>query len=43
MLLEYKIMASIEIRVGRAVLNAATFIGDSYLAKALGGTSDADI
>ena len=30
-------MATIAIMVGRAVLNAATFIGGNYLAKALSG------
>ena len=32
-----KNMASIAIMVGGGVLNAATFIGDNYLARALGG------
>ena len=33
-------MASVAIMVGGAVLNAATFIGGNYLARALGGNSD---
>ena len=33
-------MATIAIMVGGAVLNAATFIGGNYLAKALSGDSD---
>ena len=32
-------MATITIMIGGAVLNAATFIGGSYQAKALGGSA----
>ena len=34
------IMATLAIMIGGAVLNAATFIGGNYLAKALSGDSD---
>jgi len=36
-------MASIAIMVGRAVLNAAAFIGGNYLARALGGGDKAGL
>ena len=35
-------MASIELMIGGAIINATTFVGGSYLAKYLSGSSDSD-
>ena len=35
-------MASIALMIGGAIINATTFVGGSYLAKYLGGSSDSD-
>ena len=35
-------MASIALRIGGAIINATTFVGGSYLAKYLSGSSDSD-
>ena len=35
-------MASIALMIGGAIINATTFVGGSYLAKYLSGSSDAD-
>ena len=35
-------MASIALMIGRAIINATTFVGGSYLAKYLSGSSDSD-
>ena len=35
-------MASIALMIGGAIINATTFVGGSYLAKYLSGSSDSD-
>ena len=35
-------MASIALMIGGAIINATTFVGESYLAKYLSGSSDSD-
>ena len=35
-------MASIALMIGGAIINAKTFVGGSYLAKYLSGSSDSD-
>ena len=35
-------MASIALMIGEAIINATTFVGGSYLAKYLSGSSDSD-
>ena len=37
-----KKMASIALMIGGAIINATTFVGGSYLAKYLSGSSDSD-